>query len=53
MSLECLDGPVLSKLTDVDAHVRATGGERVVALPIHVQGRRCAGQSREQVEGQI
>ena len=39
MSLECLDGPVLSKLTDVDAHVRAAGGERVVALPVHVQGR--------------
>lgn len=49
VSLECLDRPVLSQLTDVDAHVSAAGGEGVVALPVHVQGRSCRGGHTQSV----
>lgn len=41
VSLECLDRPVLAQLADVDAHVRAAGGEGVVALPVHVERGGC------------
>lgn len=41
MSLEGLDRSVLTQFTHMDAHVCATGGEGVVALPVYVQGRRC------------
>lgn len=37
VSLECLDGSVLSQFTDMNAHVCATRGKRVVALPVHIQ----------------
>lgn len=37
VSLECLDGSVLSQLTDMNTHVCATRGEGVVALPVHIQ----------------
>lgn len=36
VSLECLNGPVLSQFADVDAHVCTTGGKCIVALPINV-----------------
>lgn len=48
VSLECLDRPVLSELTDVDAHICAARGEGVVALPVHVQGRSCREETRSQ-----
>lgn len=37
VSLECLDGSVLSQFTDMNTHVCATRGKCVVALPVHVQ----------------
>lgn len=43
VSLEGLDGSVLAELTNVDAHVCAAGGERVIALPVHVQSGSCRG----------
>lgn len=43
VSLEGLDGSVLAQLTNMDAHVCAAGGERVIALPVHVQSRSCGG----------
>lgn len=41
MSLEGLDGSVLAQLANMDAHVCAAGGKRVIALPVHVQSRSC------------
>lgn len=41
MSLEGLDRSVLAKLANMDAHVRAAGGKRVIALPVHVQSGSC------------
>lgn len=37
VSLECLDGSVLSQFTDMNTHVCATRGKCVVALPVHIQ----------------
>lgn len=39
VSLECLYGSVLAQFAHVNAHVRAAGGKRVVALPVHIQSR--------------
>ncbi len=41
VALECFDWSVLAQFTHVNAHVRAAGGKRVVALPVHIQSRSC------------
>lgn len=41
VALEGLDRSVLTQLAHMNAHVRAAGGKCIVALPVHVQGRRC------------
>lgn len=41
VSLEGFDRSVLTQFTHMDAHVCATGGKRVVALPVYVKSRCC------------
>lgn len=48
VSLECLNRPVLSQLTDVDAHVCAARGKGVIALPVNIQGRSCREDTHNQ-----
>lgn len=46
VALEGLDRSVLTQLAHMDAHVCAAGGKCIVALPVHVQSRRCGREGK-------